>query len=550
MNATSAFREALSRLVRGRDCKLWLCRSAGPRRDFIWSVGAERLEAAELVVADCEYAVFGENVPEELKPAVIEEFGRFRSAGQLRTERDSLGEREVPSGALYGVHTARALENFPLAGRGVHPELVRAYGAVKLACLLANRELGAWSDDAVKAAAMEQACRELMAGRFDAQVAVDALQGGAGTSTNMNVNEVLANRALEILGLAHGSYERVSPLDDLNRHQSTNDTFPTALRVAAITLLRRLEAELVKLQEAFQAKEREFADVVKVGRTELQDAVLVTLGRELGAYAEAFGRDRWRAFKSEERLRSVNLGGTAIGTGIGAPREYIFRATDILRELTGFGLGRAENLVEATQNVDAFVEVSGILKACAANLIKVSNDLRLLSSGPEAGLGELTLPPCQAGSTIMPGKVNPVIPEAVAQAAMLVTGYDAALTQAAAGGNLELNQFMPLIAHCLLESLDLLANAARILREHCVDGLAADRERCRRHVGAATATITALVGDLGYDRAEELANRARATGRPLREVAAEFGIGPERFDALVSPEAVNRLGTPARKAGG
>ncbi len=544
MNETSALREALSRLVHGQPAKLWLCRASGRRWDFLWSVGEERLEPAEQVVSDNEYAVFGENVGPHLAGLVREEFARFRAGAKTRTEKDLLGEREVPAGALYGIHTVRAIENFPLANRPMHILLVHAFGAVKLACARANRELGIWHNDPERADAIEQACREMMEGRFDGQVLVDALQGGAGTSTNMNVNEVLANRALQILGEPLGHYARVSPHDDLNRHQSTNDTYPTALRIAAVKSLRELEEELVALQEAFQLKEREFAGVVKVGRTEMQDAVLTTLGREMGAYAEAFGRDRWRVFKCEERLRTVNLGGTAIGTGVGAPRSYIFAVVDHLRDITGIGLGRAENLVEATQNADALVEVSGTMKACAANLIKVTNDLRLLSSGPEAGLNEIYLPERQAGSTIMPGKVNPVIPEAVAQAAMMVFGYDAVIAMAAAGGNLELNQFMPLIAYALLEELELMHNACRILRLHCVTGIRANVDRCRRFVESTTATVTALVGEIGYERAEELVKEFQATGRPLRELAAEkYGVPVERFDELVSPEAVNRLGS-------
>lgn len=398
--------------------------------------------------------------------------------GGMRVEHDLLGEREVPAEALYGIHTVRALENFPLAGRPVHPELVSAYGTVKLACALTNRSLGAWGDDPAKAAAIEQACREMAEGKLTEHVVVDLLQGGAGTSTNMNVNEVLANRALQLLGEPLGRYSRVSPLDDLNLHQSTNDTYPTALRLAAILLLHQLEDRVVALQEAFQALEQKFAHVVKVARTELQDAVLTTLGREMSAYAEALSRDRWRIYKCEERLRVVNLGGTAVGTGLAAPRQYIFRVVDTLRELTGIGFARAENLVEATQNADVFVEVSGILKACAANLLKIAGDLRLLSSGPDAGLGEIRLPQRQAGSSIMPGKVNPVIPEAVSQAALLVMSHDQALTAAAAAGSLELNPFLPLIAACLLDSLKLLSGSCDILRRCCVEGIEADEERC------------------------------------------------------------------------
>ena len=388
----------------------------------------------------------------------------------MRLERDLLGEVAVPAAGLHGAHTARALENFPLAGEPVHGELARAFGTVKLACARTNRALGAWAgpEGEAKADAIERACRELADGRLAAEIVVDRLQGGAGTSTNMNVNEVLANRALQILGEAPGSYARVSPLDDLNLHQSTNDTYPTALRLAAITLLHRLEEQVVTLQEAFQQKEQAFAHVVKVGRTQYQDAVLTTLGREMGAYAEALSRDRWRIYKCEERLRVVNLGGTAIGTGFAAPRQYIFRVVDTLRELTSIGFARAENLIEATQNTDVFVEVSGILKAHAMTLLKVCGDLRLLSSGPEAGLGEVRLPQRQAGSSIMPGKVNPVIPEAVSQVALLVAGYDSTIAMAAGLGSLELNAFLPLIADCLLQSLTLLARADEILRRFCV----------------------------------------------------------------------------------
>jgi aspartate ammonia-lyase len=378
---------------------------------------------------------------------------------------------------------------------------------------------------------------------------VDALQGGAGTSTNMNVNEVLANRALELLGAEHGQYGLISPTDHLNLHQSTNDTFPTALRIAAIRGLRHLERAVLSLQEAFQAKEQAFAHVVKLGRTELQDAVLTTLGREMGAYAEALNRDRWRLQKCEERLRVVNLGGTAIGTGLAAPRAYIFRVVDELREITGLGLARAENLVEATQNSDVLVEVSGLLKTLASSLVRISGDLRLLSSGPQGGLGELRLPPRQAGSSIMPGKVNPVIPEAVTQAALLAIAHDHAVTLACALGSLELNPFLPLAAHSLLESFDLLAGACGILRTHCVEGLEADEARCRAQVDNATATATALLPLLGYERTGQLVAEAEHSHRGLKATALALGwVSAEQFDQLTSPEAVCRLGSPVAEA--
>ncbi len=467
------------------------------------------------------------------------------STGDTRIERDLLGEAPVPAGALWGVHTLRARENFALAGRPVHAALARAFGTVKLACARTNRQLGAWAGDDTKADAIEQACREMADGVLDEHVVVDALQGGAGTSTNMNVNEVLANRALAILGEPSGSYGRVSPTDDLNLHQSTNDTYPTALRLAAIGLLHDLEERVVSLQEAFQAKEQEFAHIVKVGRTQLQDAVLTTLGREMGAYAEALNRDRWRIYKCEERLRVVNLGGTAIGTGFAAPRQYVFRVVDTLRELTSVGFARAENLTEATQNADVFPEVSGILKAHAATLLKIAGDLRLMSSGPEAGLGEIRLPRRQAGSSIMPGKVNPVIPEAVTQVALLVMGHDQTIALAAGMGSLELNPFLPLIAECLLDSLTLLARADDTLRRHCVEGLEADEERCRAHVQSSSAVASALVPALGYDGASALVTAALASGRTIREVVVDEGVlTEEQLEELLAPEAVCRLGMP------
>jgi aspartate ammonia-lyase len=461
-----------------------------------------------------------------------------------RTERDMLGAMTLPASALYGIHAARAMENFSLSGRRVHRELIHAYGAVKLACARVNRELGVWPD-AGQADAIEQACAELAEGALDEHILVDALQGGAGTSTNMNVNEVIANRALILLRCEPGNANRVSPLEDINRHQSTNDTYPTALRVAAIRMLRRLEQAIVGLQESFQRKEKEFAGIVKIGRTELQDAVFVTLGRAMGAYAEVFSRDRWRIYKCEERLRVVNLGGTAIGTGIGAPRRFIFRATEVLREITGLGLARAENLLDATQNVDAFVEVSGMLKTLAVSLIKISNDLRLLSSGPVGGFGELRLLPLQAGSSIMPGKVNPVAPEAAAQAALLALGHDAAIAAAAAGGNLELNPFLPLIAHSLLESLHLLTEACRLLDRACVASLRADEECCRRGIESPTALLTALMAEFGYEKALAIAATAQREGVSIRQAALNGGgLTAEEFDRLTSPENVCRLGSP------
>ena len=484
----------------------------------------------------------------------------------FRSERDLLGSLSVPADALFGIYTVRAIENFPLARRPVNAALVHAYGAVKLACARTNHELGRWlgngdsphfrNDNGAKKGtvpistvpifpAIERACAEMMEGMLDAHVVVDALQGGAGTSTNMNVNEVLANRALQILARPLGEYATIDPIDDLNLHQSTNDTYPTALKVAAIRLLRDLEREVVALLEEFQRKEKAFAHIVKIARTQYQDAVLTTLGREMAAYAEAFGRDRWRVYKCEERLRVVNLGGTAIGTGLGAPRQFIFRAIEHLRDITGLGLARAENLVEATQNADVFVEVSGILKALASNLLKVASDLRLLSSGPEGGIGEIRLPAKQGGSSIMPGKVNPVIPEAVSQAAMIVMANDQAIAQAASMGSLELNAFLPLIADCLLGSLNLLTRACAIFRKHCVEGIEADEARCRAHVYSSTAVVTSLVEPLGYEKCTELVRQAKEQGKSVRQLVMDEGLlTAEQFDQLASPDNVLRLGSP------
>lgn len=461
----------------------------------------------------------------------------------FRIETDLLGSRQIPADALWGIHTARALENFQISGKPVHPELVKAYGEVKLACFKTNRALN-FFDDRKKADAIEKACQEMAEGRLTEYIVVDSLQGGAGTSTNMNVNEVIANRALEIAEKAKGDYSFISPLDDVNLHQSTNDTYPTALKIAAIRMIRQLEQSVLGLQEAFQEKEKEFAHVVKIGRTQLQDAVLTTLGREMGAYTEAFNRDRWRLSKCEERLRVVNLGGTAIGTGLGAPRQYIFRVVDQLRENTGIGLARAENLIDNTQNADVFVEISGMLKACAVSLIKVCNDLRLMSSGPDAGLAEIILPEKQAGSSIMPGKINPVIPEAATQAAMLTMGHDLVIVQAASAGNLELNQFMPLIAHSLLESIGLLIHAVVMLKIQCISGLKANEEQCRKNVLNSTALITAIIPVVGYEKASGIVKKAKELQLSIGEAIMHSGIiNEQEMNELISPESVCRLGS-------
>jgi len=366
---------------------------------------------------------------------------------------------------------------------------------------------------------------------------VDALQGGAGTSTHMNWNEVIASRASQLRG------RKVRPHDHVNRHQSTNDVFPTAVKVAGLYGLRELEPAVISLLEACQEKERAFADVAKLGRTQLRDAVPTTLGRSFGTYATALGRDRWRLQKCAERLRVVNLGGTAIGTGIAAPRDYIFAATDHLRALTGLNLARAENLQDATANHDAFVEVSGILRAHAVNLAKFARDLRLLFSGPAGGLGELELPAVQPGSSLMPGKVNPVVPEMVQQVAWRVMAHDFEINQVAMGGELELNAFLPLLADALLNALDLLRHADELFAERCVAGITANAARCREQMERSREVVTALVPLIGHEAAVRLAQYMDRQACTVREANAALQLlPPEDLDQLLQADRLTALG--------
>ncbi|MHB9153952.1 MAG: aspartate ammonia-lyase [Spirochaetales bacterium] len=453
-----------------------------------------------------------------------------------RTEHDFLGTIEFPLEVLWGIHTGRAIRNFPLSHRKVHPHLIQSYALVKKACCVTNRELG-YLDDR-RADAICTACEEIASGKFSDQFPLDSLQGGAGTSTNMNLNEVIANRANMILGLAPGTYsgDGVHPLDHVNLHQSTNDTYPTALKVCMIAMIRSLASAVEKLQGALQRKEQAFAHIVTVGRTELQPAVPMTLGSEFGSFAECISRDRWRAFKCEERLRVVNLGGTAVGTGLTAPRRYIFRVTDVLRTLTGYGLARAENLVDQTANADSLVEVSGILKAHAANLTKVARDLRFLSQA-----GEIILFPVQAGSSVMPGKVNPVILEAVIQAGLKVRMNDTLVGEAVAHGSLQINEYMPLIADTLTESLDLLQGANLMLANH-VEKIEADRTECEKRFSSSPVIVTALLPFIGYEKAAcLLAEFTQQSNLTIREFLAEK-LGKDLVEQNLSPTALSALG--------
>ena len=459
----------------------------------------------------------------------------------VRIETDFLGEKSIPVEAYYGIHTVRALENFAVSRQSVHPELIRAIATVKQAAVEMNMSLGLL--DARLGSAIFQAAAEVADGKLADQFPVDALQGGAGTSTNMNVNEVVANRAIELLGGKKGDYSLIHPLDHVNLSQSTNDVYPTALRIAAIRLLQPLSEACAQLQGSLQKKEAEFAGILKLGRTEMQDAVPITLGQEFSAWAEAIARDRWRLYKVEERLREVNLGGTAIGTGLNAERKYVFGVVERLRSLTGIGLARDENMIDPTQNADVFVEVSGLLKACASTLIKVSNDLRLLASGPRGGIGEICLPDLQAGSSIMPGKVNPVIPEMVAQIGYQTIARDLAITLAAQGGQLELNAFLPLIAANLLPAMEELTHAMRLFANRCIDGIEVDSDRCRFHLENSVALITALSPLIGYDRAAEIAKQALKDRSPVKKALLDSGLFTlTELDTLLRPEALTRPG--------
>ena len=415
----------------------------------------------------------------------------------MRTERDSLGEKQLPDMAAYGINTARAMENFSLHHKKTNRNLIYAMVTVKKAAALTYAALHVREPGIYEAVAA--ACDDILAGQYDDDFVTEALQGGAGTSTNMNVNEVVANAALKRLGKEYGQYDVIHPLDDVNRGQSTNDVYPTALRIAAILQLRKLSDACAALQTALQEKENHYERTPKLGRTELMDAVPITAGEEFGAYAQAIARDRWRLYKTEERLRQVNLGGTAVGTAENASRQYRFRVMEELRSLTGIGLAAAEYPMDTTQNNDVFVEVSGLLKALAVNLMKIANDFRLLNSGPCGGLGELSLPPLQQGSSIMPGKINPVLPEMVMQCAMRVMANDSAISMAASHGELELNAFEPLIADSLLESIELLERAVILFRTKCAEGLTVREEQCRRHLEQSAAFGAQYVPQLGYD---------------------------------------------------
>ena len=416
-----------------------------------------------------------------------------------REEEDKFGKLTLNENELYGIQTKRALSNFNISNDKVSLDLIYAMIKVKKAAALANEKLNLL--DRNKANAIVDACNIALTGKYNNQFLTNSLQGGAGTSTNMNVNEVIANIALMLSNKKVGDYNYIHPLDHVNMGQSTNDVYPTALRIACINLVRDLSFECSKLQESLQKKEIEFENILKLGRTELMDALPITLGQEFGAYAQAIARDRWRIYKVEERLRQINLGGTAIGTGSNTNRKYTYVVTDILREITNMGLARAEYPVDLTQNNDVFVEVSGLLKALAVNLMKISTDLRFMNCQT---FGEIKLKELQSGSTIMPGKVNPVIPEMITQVAIKVMANDQAISMSAANGNFELNAFLPLIADSLLESLNILKESIKIFRTNCIDVVVANEENCKKHLDNSLVLVTSLTPYIGYDMATKI----------------------------------------------
>jgi aspartate ammonia-lyase len=459
----------------------------------------------------------------------------------VRTEHDLLGDRAVPADAYYGIHTLRALENFAITDTpiSIYPDLISALACVKQAAAIANCELGLIDDR--RSVAIRLACEEIREGKLHDQFVVDVIQGGAGTSTNMNANEVICNRALERLGHGKGEYQHLHPLDHVNLSQSTNDVYPTAVKLALQFGIRRLLQEMVDLRKAFEAKAEEFKDILKVGRTQLQDAVPMTLGQEFSTYAVMLGEDEQRLAEAAGLIREINLGATAIGTGINAHPDYARLVTTRLAEVCGIAVVSSPNLVEATQDAGSFVQLSGVLKRIAVKLSKTCNDLRLLSSGPRAGIGEIALPAVQAGSSIMPGKVNPVIPEVVNQIAFEVIGNDMTVTMAAEAGQLQLNAFEPIIAHSLFEGIKHLAAGCRTLGERCVKGITANRERARRFLDESTAIVTALTPVLGYARSTEIAQEALRTGRLVQDLVIEKHLLTRaQLEELLQPERLTK----------
>ena len=458
-----------------------------------------------------------------------------------RMEHDSIGALNVPAEAYYGVQSMRVATNFQITHRPLHPVLIDSIVMVKKAAAITNEKSGKL--DQQIAQAIIQACDEILEGKFREDFIVDPIQGGAGTSLNMNANEVIANRAIEILGGKKGDYSVVNPNDHVNCGQSTNDVIPTAGKMTSLRLLKKLKKQLLRLHSALEQKADEFDGVIKMGRTQLQDAVPIRLGQEFKAYSVAILRDLNRMDKAMDEMRTLNMGGTAVGTGLNADESYLRRIVPNLSEISGMDLVQAYDLIDATQNLDSFVAVSGAVKACAVTLSKIANDLRLMSSGPRAGFGEINLPAKQNGSSIMPGKVNPVIPEVVNQVAFNAIGNDMTITMAAEAGQLELNAFEPIIFYCLFQSIDTIAYAVNTFVDNCVIGITANETRCRYFVENSVGIITAICPYVGYQKAAEIAKEAIKTGESVRKLIIETGLlTKEQMDEIMDPVQMTEPG--------
>lgn len=460
---------------------------------------------------------------------------------EFRVEKDSIGTKDVPENVYYGVQSLRAAENFHITGLNMHPEIINSLAYIKKAAAITNCEAGLL--DKRRTQAIVQACDEILEGKFREDFIVDPIQGGAGTSLNMNANEVIANRAIEILGGKKGDYSVVNPNDHVNCGQSTNDVIPTAGKMTSLRLLKKLKKQLLRLHSALEQKADEFDSVIKMGRTQLQDAVPIRLGQEFKAYSVAILRDLNRMDKAMDEMRTLNMGGTAVGTGLNADESYLRRIVPNLSEISGMDLVQAYDLIDATQNLDSFVAVSGAVKACAVTLSKIANDLRLMSSGPRAGFGEINLPAKQNGSSIMPGKVNPVIPEVVNQVAFNAIGNDMTITMAAGAGQLELNAFEPIIFYCLFQSIDTIAYAVNTFVDNCVIGITANETRCRYFVENSVGIITAICPYVGYQKAAEIAKEAIKTGESVRKLIIEKGLlTKEQMDEIMDPVQMTEPG--------
>lgn len=440
----------------------------------------------------------------------------------FRVESDSIGTKEVPKEAYYGVQTLRAAENFKITRLKMHEDFIKSLAQIKKASAITNCEIGLLEKNIERA--IVQACNEIICGKLHEEFIIDPIQGGAGTSANMNANEVISNRAIEILGGEKGDYSIVHPNDHVNMGQSTNDVIPTAGKMTILKLIPKALKQLKRLYDALQEKAIEFDDIIKMGRTQMQDAVPIRLGQEFKAYSSVIRRDISRLEKVQEEVRVVNMGGTAVGTGINADEQYLSKIVCNLSNVTDMELRQAEDLIDSTQNLDGFVAVSAAVKTCAVNLSKISNDLRLMSSGPRTGFGEINLPPKQNGSSIMPGKINPVIPEVMSQVAFNIIGNDMTITMAAEAGQLELNAFEPVIFYNLFESIETLGNGVETFVDNCICGITANRERCKNLVENSVGIITAICPHVGYKKAAGVAKTAIKTGESVRELILKQGL--------------------------